>query len=181
MHVVPAGILVHCKMAAILARSWSFSCMHRGGITLLLVILLMAATPPVGSLKIAVLYATKGGLGDVGKYAAVHALRRKGVTVVGLSQEAAEGTDLGIEVDVLDKEAKDKFKEDFARAVLRSLKLAYKSIVDVLDKEAKEKFKEDFKGLGLVEKVDIGSEQAQAKLEAAIAGCSAVVACLGNR
>ena len=29
--------------------------------------------------------------------------------------------------------------------------------------------------------VDIGSEQAQAKIEAAIAGCTAVVACVGNR
>ena len=43
--------------------------------------------------------------------------QRQGVTVsvLAISLEAEEGTDLGVEVDVTDREAQQKFKEDFGR------------------------------------------------------------------
>lgn len=72
------------------------------------------------------------------------------VSVLAISLEAEEGTDLGVEVDVTDREAQQKFKEDFGR-------------------------------LPTVEKVDIASVDAQDKIEAALAGCSSVISCLGNR
>ena len=108
----------------------------------------------MASNKIAVLYGTKGGMGDVGKLAVVHAVSRLGpenVQVVAMSAESTEGQDLGYDLDVqVDKEATHQaFKDAMSK-------------VEVI-------------------KVDVESDAACAQIEQAINGAGAVVACLQNR
>uniref|UniRef100_A0A0G4GSK0 NAD(P)-binding domain-containing protein n=1 Tax=Chromera velia CCMP2878 TaxID=1169474 RepID=A0A0G4GSK0_9ALVE len=105
--------------------------------------------------RVVVVYGTQGGMGDVGKFAAVHAqkLANSGectVKVVAMFRQSEEGTDLGFEADVY-PEAKEEVK-----AELRKLE-------------------------GEIIPVDVDSETAQASLETAFEGADAVVACLGNR
>lgn len=105
---------------------------------------------------IAVLYATRGGLGDVGKFVISHALKGAKVTspgysvkAVAISQASIEGTELGHFVDVTDKELESSVVED-----MKSINIAH---------------------------IDIEAENAQAQLEEQLKGVDAVVACLGNR
>lgn len=101
--------------------------------------------------RVAVLYATCGGMGDVGKFVALHALNHPNVTptIVAVSFASTEGTGLGEPVDITD-------------AVLRETVTAKLAAADVI-------------------RVDIGADGAEAALAAACANTDAVVACLGNR
>eukprot|EP00040_Diaphanoeca_grandis_P044491 m.12502 g.12502 ORF g.12502 m.12502 type:complete len:253 (+) comp9334_c0_seq1:150-908(+) len=106
--------------------------------------------------KIAVLYGTKGGLGDVGKFAVIHAVRLlqpKNVKIVALSAESTEGDDLGFEIDVYPD-------RDTVHKQFREIMLKHKANVV---------------------KIDIEGEDAESKIAAALEGTDAVVACLGNR
>mmetsp|Transcript_29417 Transcript_29417/g.73867 ORF Transcript_29417/g.73867 Transcript_29417/m.73867 type:complete len:253 (-) Transcript_29417:2302-3060(-) len=109
---------------------------------------------PSGSAKIALLYGTIGGLGDVGKFAVIHAftqLEPSDIRVVALSAEATEGSGLGLEIDVkVDAAAEHE---------------SFKHAIENLD----------------VKKVDVESDGAEGEIAAAINGVDAVVACIGNR
>jgi len=103
---------------------------------------------------IAILYATKGGMGDVGKFAMTlaHLDPSFNFRPVALSIEgSSEGTDKGLEVDVEDLELKKKTEELLAKM-------------------------ED-----TILKVDISKDSAQEEIAGAIEGADAVISCLGNR
>ena len=101
---------------------------------------------------VAVLYATKGGMGDVGKFAATIALEapeRYDLRAIALSLEASEGDDIGADVDVSDEHTQ----------------LYMKRVLECAD----------------IVKIDIGSESAEQLLSEALSGVEAVISCLGNR
>jgi len=100
---------------------------------------------------VAILFGIKGGLSDVGKFAAQHALKMPGVTVrpIALSLEAEEGNDFSIQVDVKDEGAQMQLQNTFSGIQYETL--------------------------------DIGDPSAQGKLEVAFKGVDAVVSCIGNR
>ncbi len=105
---------------------------------------------------IAILYATKGGMGDVGKFAMTLARTDPSLSFnfrpVALSiEDSSEGADKGIEVDVEDLELKKKTEELLATM-------------------------ED-----TILKVDISKDSAQEEIAGAIEGVDAVISCLGNR
>jgi|Transcript_6096 putative NADH-flavin reductase len=103
---------------------------------------------------IAILYATKGGMGDVGKFVMTLATLDPSYNVrqVALSIESSsEGTDKGLEVDVEDLDLKKKTEEVLAKM-------------------------ED-----TILKIDIAKDSAQEEIAGAIEGADAVISCLGNR
>lgn len=103
--------------------------------------------------KLAVVYATKGGMGDVGKFAAALAATDTSVEarIVSLSRDSVEGSDNGLtDVDVTDASLRDKLAAD-----LHDVPITHAD-------------------------VDDAAATAQA-LEAAFDGADAVVACVGSR
>lgn len=106
--------------------------------------------------RLVILYATKGGLGDVGKFALIQGAAGLGdweVCAAALSDEGLEGDDLGLQIDVDPKE----FKAD-----------------------AEERLKGAVEKLSVV-KVDVRAEGFKGKLEELLDGADACLACLGNR
>ena len=106
---------------------------------------------------VAILYATKGGMGDVGKFAMTLSKNEPSLSCnvlpVALSIESSsEGTDKGLEVDVEDLELKKTTEEllgsDFESSIL---------------------------------KIDVSKDSAEQEIADAIEGADAVVSCLGNR
>jgi len=64
--------------------------------------------------SIAIVYATKGGMGDVGKFVVKHALSQPTLydtRIIALSDEAVEGTDIGYDVGVTDELLKSNMKQ----------------------------------------------------------------------
>ncbi|KAJ8610865.1 hypothetical protein CTAYLR_009147 [Chrysophaeum taylorii] len=107
----------------------------------------------MSSKGITVVYATRGGMGDVGKFAALHALAHgNNVRVVALSSGKEEGSDLGCDVDVTDADLRDDVKRRLEAAQHEF------SHVDVDD-----------------------PDEARTALEGALENTGAVVACVGNR
>jgi hypothetical protein len=108
--------------------------------------------------RVAILYATRGGMGGVGKLAAVQALSdpRITATVIAVAHES-EGSSLGLTDsgtsghDVADPEARAE--------VARVLGAHAANVI----------------------KVNIGADDAADTLASALAGTDAVVACMGNR
>lgn len=102
---------------------------------------------------VAIIYATQGGMGDVGKFAILQASQAQKINpnlrfrAIAMSDEELEGTDLGISVDVTD----EKLKTEVAGA---------------------------FDGLDVI-KVNADDEKQQ--LGEALEGVDVVIACLGNR
>lgn len=103
---------------------------------------------------IAILYATKGGMGDVGKFAMTLGRLDSSFNVIPLAlsmEDSSEGTDKGLEVDVQDPELKKKTQEILATM-------------------------ED-----TILKIDISKDSAQDEIAQAIESADAVISCLGNR
>jgi len=105
---------------------------------------------------IAILYATKGGMGDVGKFAMTLAESEPSLSCtfrpIALSIEgSSEGMDLGLEVDVEDTDLKEKTEK-----LLRTIE---NNIV----------------------KIDVMKDSAETEIGNAIEGADAVISCLGNR
>jgi len=106
---------------------------------------------------VAILYATKGGMGDVGKFAItlskIEPSLSCNIVPIALSIEnSSEGTDKGLEVDVVDqpdlKKATEELLGDFESSIL---------------------------------KIDVAKDSAEQDIADAIAGSDAVISCLGNR
>lgn len=110
-------------------------------------------TMAVPTKKLAVVYATKGGMGDVGKFAAAIAKLDLSVegSLVSLSRDEAEGAGHGIsEVDVTDTTLCEKLASDLCDATITH--------------------------------ADVDDESATAAvLDVAFEGADAVVACVGSR
>ena len=106
---------------------------------------------------VAILYATKGGMGDVGKFAITLAGTDKpplpcNIRPIALSIESSsEGTDKGLEVDVEDLQLKEKTEK-----LLNSME-------------------------GSILKIDVSKESAEEEIGDALEGVDAVISCLGNR
>lgn len=105
---------------------------------------------------IAVLYATRGGMGDVGKFAMTLARLEPSLSCnvrpIAMSVESSsEGTDKGLGVDVEDKTLRTKTES--------LLSTMADSIV----------------------KIDVAKESAEAEIADALEGVDAVISCLGNR
>lgn len=105
---------------------------------------------------VAILYATKGGMGDVGKFAMTLAGLEPSLSCnvrpIALSMESSsEGSDKGLEVDVEDLELKKKIEH----------------LLDTMQDD--------------IVKIDVSKDSAQAEIGAAIEGADAVISCLGNR
>jgi len=105
---------------------------------------------------VAILYATKGGMGDVGKFALALARLEPplscNIRPVALSIEgSSEGTDKGLDVDVEDQKEKEKIE-----------KLLGTMEDDII-------------------KIDVAKESAEAEIGDALDGVDAVISCLGNR
>lgn len=106
--------------------------------------------------KVAVLYATRGGMGDVGKFAMALAKLEPSLSCtvipVALSGENSdEGSDKGLHVDVEDARAKETIDR----------------LLEAME--------------GGITKIDVSSESAEQEIAAAIYGADAVISCLGNR
>jgi len=102
--------------------------------------------------RVAVIFAAKGGFGDVGRLAAVAAtrdVRLEHVSIVRLTTDAEKSVEGMDDIHVQDV----KIKEDTSRA------LASANVVTI----------------------NIDAEDATALIATAIEGCGAVVACVGNR
>lgn len=105
---------------------------------------------------VAIIYATKGGMGDVGKFAVTLSKLEQSLACnirpVALSIESSsEGTDKGFEVDIVDLELKQKTEK-----LLGSLE---DSIL----------------------KIDVAKDSAEKEIADAIEGADAVISCIGNR
>jgi len=106
---------------------------------------------------VAILYATKGGMGDVGKFAITLAGLDKpslscNIKAIALSiEDSTEGTDKGLEVDVEDLELKKKTEK----------------ILGTMEEN--------------IVKIDVSKDSAEAEIGDAIDGSDAVISCLGNR
>lgn len=105
---------------------------------------------------VAILYATKGGMGDVGKFAlALSRLEPSlscNVRPVALSIEgSSEGTDKGLEVDVEDIKEKEKIEK----------------LLGTMEND--------------IIKIDVSKDSAEAEIGDALDGSDAVISCLGNR
>jgi len=107
---------------------------------------------------VAILYATRGGMGDVGKIAMMLADRNEAfrsscnVRPVALSMEGStEGTDKGLQVDVEDLQ----------------LKADIEKVLDTMEEK--------------IVKIDISKDSAEEEIGDAIESADAVISCLGNR
>jgi hypothetical protein len=106
---------------------------------------------------VAILYATKGGMGDVGKFAMTLAELDEpplpcNIRPIALSiEDSSGGKDKGLEVDVEDLEWKEKTGK----------------ILGTMEKS--------------ILKIDVSKDSAEAEIGAAIEGVDAVISCLGNR
>lgn len=100
---------------------------------------------------VAVVYGTKGGLGDVGKFVAAQAFKRAGVQarVIAMSALSTEGDDRGFQADVHDDSIRQQLQKD-----LEQIPIHY---------------------------IDVESDSAQTELKRLFDGVDAVVSCLGNR
>jgi len=101
---------------------------------------------------VAVFYATKGGMGDVGKFAIALAQEREPkliVRAVALSIEESEGNGIGSDVDVTDSETRKKVEK-----ILNTTEIV---------------------------KIDVADESAEMKIREALEDVDAVITCLGNR
>lgn len=104
-------------------------------------------------MRIAVLFATRGGMGDVGKFVAMHAWEQnQDVRVAALSWRAKEGGGLGLDADYPD--------------------VTYPGGRAAMDAA--------FAGRS-IEEIDVFDDAAAAKVEALVEGCDSIVACVGNR
>jgi len=114
----------------------------------------MTSTTTTTTKTVAVLYATKGGMGDVGKFVMTLARLEPSCTIrpIALSVEnSREGTDKGLHVDVTDPALKTT-TEDVLATMVDSIR-----------------------------KIDVASDSAEKEIGDAIAGVDAVISCLGNR
>jgi len=105
---------------------------------------------------VAILYATCGGMGDVGKFAMTLAGSEPSLSCnikpIALSiEDSSEGTNKGLEVDVEDLELKGKTEK----------------ILSTMEKT--------------IVKIDVAKGSAEEDIGAAIEGDDAVISCLGNR
>jgi len=105
---------------------------------------------------VAVLYATKGGMGDVGKFVMTLARLEPSlpctIRPIALSVEnSREGTDKGLHVDVTDPTLKTT-TEDVLATMVDSIR-----------------------------KIDVANDSAEKEIGDAIEGADAVISCLGNR
>jgi putative NADH-flavin reductase len=105
---------------------------------------------------VAVLYATKGGMGDVGKFAVTLAQLEPSLSCnvrpIAMSvEDSSEGTDKGLEVDVEDPALKEKIENLLA------------TMSDT------------------IVKIDIAKDSAEKEIGDALEGVDAVISCLGNR
>jgi hypothetical protein len=102
---------------------------------------------------VAIFYATKGGMGDVGKFAIALAQERVpkfNVRAIALSiEESDEGNDIGADVDVTDSETREKMEK-----LLNAIEIL---------------------------KIDVADESAEMKITEALEDVDAVITCLGNR
>jgi len=109
--------------------------------------------------SLVVVTGTKGGLSDVGKYAAVHALQEKElkVRIIAMSLERIEGKEKVIEVDPGSN--KDEVNRKDQIRIKEELELVAKDII----------------------KVDVESNSCQTELETIFEEVDVVISCLGNR
>jgi putative NADH-flavin reductase len=101
---------------------------------------------------VAIFYATKGGMGDVGKFAIALAQEREpklNVRAIALSIEESEGKDIGSDVDVTYSDSREKMEK-----ILTTTEIL---------------------------KIDVADESAEMKIREALEDVDAVVTCLGNR
>jgi putative NADH-flavin reductase len=101
---------------------------------------------------VTVFYATKGGMGDVGKFVIALAQEREpklNVRAIALSIEESEGNGLGSDVDVTDSEIREKVEK----------------ILNTTE----------------TQKIDVADESAEMKFREALEDVDAVITCLGNR
>ena len=123
-----------------------------------------ATSTAEGGPSLAIVFGTSGGMSDVGKFVAMHALKMNQtaaslnlrVRLVAMSLEAEEGTDKGFSPEVTDTE----LQREVAQTLLA----------------------EDRARVGGVVKVDVGDHEASVRaLTREFEGVDAVVACVGNR
>mmetsp|Transcript_10399 Transcript_10399/g.22086 ORF Transcript_10399/g.22086 Transcript_10399/m.22086 type:complete len:277 (+) Transcript_10399:304-1134(+) len=107
---------------------------------------------------VAVLYATSGGMGDVGKFAV--ALARE--------QQAGEAAASGWQVRAIAMDSNDGANNGFGTSV------------DVEDEESKEKVDNWFVPYEMI-KIDVASDSSERKIRESLEGVDAVISCLGNR
>lgn len=105
---------------------------------------------------VAVLYATKGGMGDVGKFAMTLARLEPSLSCnirpIALSvEDSSEGTDKGLEVDVEDP----------------TLKTSTEDLLATMSQD--------------IVKIDVVKDSAEKEIGDALEGVDAVITCLGNR
>lgn len=105
----------------------------------------------MASTCIAIIYGTRGGLGDVGKFAATQAFKDPTITarIIAMSASSKESKDKGIGADVKNEQLNEELKNDMNR-----IPITY---------------------------IDVESDSAQGLLEEQFDGVNAVVSCLGNR
>jgi len=107
---------------------------------------------------VAALYATSGGMGDVGKFAV--ALARE--------QQAGEAAASGWQVRAIAMDSNDGANNGFGTSV------------DVEDEESKEKVDNWFVPYEMI-KIDVASDSSERKIRESLEGVDAVISCLGNR
>jgi len=106
---------------------------------------------------VAILYATKGGMGDVGKFA---------MTLAGLDESSLSYNIKPVALSL----------ENFSECTDKGLK------VDVEDLELKKKTEKILKTMEeSVVKIDVSRDSAEAEIGDAIEGSDVVISCLGNR
>lgn len=109
------------------------------------------STPLVQGAKIAIVYAMRGGMGDVGKFAAMHAICDQGITptIIALDSEEADGPEIALHVDVGSEEQRHQVKKALSE-------------VDII-------------------RLNVTAPETQAALASAFRGVDAVLACVGHR
>lgn len=109
-------------------------------------------TSTIKKTSVAVVYATKGGMGDVGKFVAKHALNEPSLydtRIVALSNAASEGFDTMYTADITDGAMQSELHDDLKAAQIT--------------------------------KVDIMHAEAAVTLQEALRGVDCVVSCCGSR
>jgi len=112
------------------------------------------ASSPSAAKQVAIIYGTKGGMGDVGKFALIHAVKTlplENIRVLAMSNEAVEGNSLGLDIDV--------------KCETGLVHQQFKAAIEQVN----------------VVKIDVESDQAELEIGNGIKHVDAVVACLGSR